>query len=616
MLNRIPGYMLNKILGKEIARYVSKHRFLMICAILPACVAAFMIAAQAEMLPSLIDNGMSADTGPAPLTIKLPVWNSDPDSAFPVKIIEKEIIEEESSNSLLVLLSIYLVATVMFKSIATYMSDLAAAAFSNRAIRSLRIDLYNKYISLDQGFYHKHKIGSLISRSTADLTLMQVSISNIIIGFVQHPLTALFLFIVALKNNYKLTLIVLVTVPAILWLIKLFGRKVKKHSIRVQDATADVTSAYQETLLCLKVVQGFCTSEIHTEKFSKLADFLYKKTMHWNRWLRGMGPMMDTVVFTVGPAVLIAGKIYFNHSLGDLIGLFFALSRMYSPVKSLAKINADLKTLQGATERVFGIMNTKPVIVEKEDAYILPSHKKTIEFKDVAFSYKKESPILKEINFKVRAGEMIAFVGSTGAGKSTLMDLLPRFYDVTQGSIMIDGLDIRDVTVESLRKQIGIVSQEVLLFHDTILNNIACTSNDIDMDSVIKAATAAHAHGFIMEQSMQYETVVGDRGSLLSGGQKQRISIARAILTNPSILILDEVASALDAESEELIQKSIESLKGKCTIFAVAHRLSTIRNADRIFVLEKGRIVESGTHAELIKKSGRFKQLYDMQFQA
>jgi ABC-type multidrug transport system fused ATPase/permease subunit len=211
---------------------------------------------------------------------------------------------------------------------------------------------------------------------------------------------------------------------------------------------------------------------------------------------------------------------------------------------------------------------------------------------------------------------MIAFVGSTGAGKSTLMDLIPRFYDVQEGQILIDGIDIRDVTLESLRKQIGIVSQEVLLFHDTILNNINCTGTFSDMNTITAAAVSAHAHNFIMDQPGEYNTVVGDRGSLLSGGQKQRISIARAILVNPSILLLDEVASALDAESEELIQKSIESLKGRCTIFAIAHRLSTIRNADRIFVLENGEIVESGTHKELMDKNGRFRQLYDMQFHA
>jgi ATP-binding cassette, subfamily B, bacterial MsbA len=613
--------MLNRLLGKEIAGYVKRYKLLMFFAILPACIAAILTAAPAEILPDFIDNmskGMSRDmpkvNEPVPFSLKLPVW--DKDSSFPIKLTKIEIVEGKTSNSLLILLSIFIVISVIIKSFALYLSELTAAAFTNRAINDLRMDLYNKFTNLHLSFYHEYKIGELISRSTADLTLMQASISNIIIGLVQYPLTALFLLLSALKLNYKLTLVVMIITPLIVWVTWIFGIKIKKHSARVQDATAKVTSAYQETLLCLKVVQGFCTLENHAVKFKKLTDFLYKKTMHWNRWIRATPLIMDAIAFTVLPVILIAGKTYFNLTLGELIGLFFALSRAYSPVKNLSKVSNDIKTLQGATERVFGIINTKSEIAEKENAIVLPRHNRSIEFKDVCFSYKNSKPILKNVSFKINAGEMIAFVGSTGAGKSTLMDLIPRFYDVKEGQILIDGTDIRDVTLESLRRQTGIVSQEVLLFHDTIMNNINCAGSAADVNAVIAAASAAHAHTFIMDQPKQYETVVGDRGSLLSGGQKQRISIARAILTNPSILLLDEVASALDAESEELIQKSIESLKGRCTIFAVAHRLSTIRNADRVFVLENGEIVESGTHKELMLKNGRFRQLYDMQFHA
>lgn len=605
--------MLDRILGKDIAFYVRQHRVMVHCAIMLTAIAAIFVVVPAYLIIPFVDKGMSG--GSDPVAWKIPWMAFESGSLFSLHRTEKVLVENISPNMLLVILTVIAFFSVLFKSIAFYLSGLAAASFSNRAIKTLRTDLFDKFMSLSQGFYNKHKAGVLISRSTADLTVMQSSIANITIGFVQHPLTALVFLIFLLFTNWELTLIVFITAPVIVGLIRLFGRKVKKHSTRVQDATADVTSSYQETLLCLKVVQGFCTDGIRSEKFRELADQLYRRVMHWNRWNLGLGPMMDTTVFLILPAVLLFGKIYFNHTLGELLSMFYAFSRAYSPVKNLAKINNDLKTLQGATQRVFGIIKTVSDIKEKPGAVVLPRHRESLEFRDVEFSYDGDGPILENISFRVKAGEMVAFVGSTGAGKSTLIDLIPRFYDVTKGEILIDGIDIRDVTINSLRKQIGIVSQEVLLFNDTIANNISCNSSEIEMEKITSAAKAAHAHNFISKQPHGYETMVGDRGTLLSGGQKQRIAIARAVVTKPAILLLDEVASALDAESEELIQKSIETLKGKQTIFIVAHRLSTIRNTDKIFVLENGRIVESGNHKELMGLNGRFRQLHDMQFQ-
>jgi ABC-type multidrug transport system fused ATPase/permease subunit len=260
-------------------------------------------------------------------------------------------------------------------------------------------------------------------------------------------------------------------------------------------------------------------------------------------------------------------------------------------------------------------MKTVPDIKDKPGAKPLPRHTESVEFRNVTFYYQSGTPVLKNISFHVKRGEMVAFVGSTGAGKSSLLDLIPRFYDVTDGAILIDGIDIRDVTIDSLRRQIGIVNQEVILFYDTIANNISLGSLAFNTESISKAAKTAYAHEFITKQPKGYETIVGDRGTLLSGGQKQRIAIARAILTNPSILLLDEIASALDAESERYIQDAIEALRKEITIFVVAHRLSTVRKADMIFVLEEGRIVESGSHNDLMDLNGRFRQLYDMQFQ-
>lgn len=604
--------MLNAVLGKDIADYVRGHRVLIGCAIILTAISAVFAVVPAYLLPSFADQAMKS--GSDPTVFKIPWLTFDSGSIFSWHRTERVLIENISPNRLLILLAILASLSVIFKSITIYLSQLAAAAFSNKAIMSLRINLFNKYIALPLGFYHKHKTGTLVSRSTADLTVMQERIANIVIGLVQHPFTALVFLIFLLLMNYKLTLLVFLLTPLIIGLIRLFGRKVKKHSTRVQDAMALVTSAYQETLLLLKVIQGFCITRDQSEKFRSLTLQLYKKVMRWNRWHLGLGPFMDSTLIMIIPAVFIIGKMYFHNTFGELIAMFYAFSGVYAPIKNLAKVNNELRTLQGATERVFDIIKTTPDIKEQPGALVLPRLKNAIMFNEVTFSYGPNVPVLKNISLRIKAGEMVAFVGSTGAGKSTLLDLVPRFYDVTSGSITVDNVDIRHVTLDSLRQQIGVVSQEVLLFHDSIANNIRCGSPEKDIKQIQEAARSAHAHDFIMAQPIGYDTVVGDRGTLLSGGQRQRIAFARAILMDPTILLLDEVAAALDAESEGLIEETIKKLKGKQTILVVAHRLSTVREADRIYTIEGGSIVESGTHEELLKWNGRFRQLYDMQF--
>ncbi|MGD2127076.1 MAG: ABC transporter ATP-binding protein [Desulfobacteraceae bacterium] len=604
--------MLDRILGEDIAFYVRAHRALLICSILLTAASALFVVVPAYLLQPFIDEGMK--TGADPATWKIPWLAITWEGGFSWQRTELVLVDNISPNRLLILLTFIAFLSVLLKSMTIYVSQLAAAAFSNRAILSLRTDLFDKFVSLPLGFYHKRKAGELISRSTADLTVMQGSIAHILIGLVEHPLTALAFLIYLCLMNFRLTLLVFVAVPVIVGLVRLFGRKVKKHARRVQDALSYVTAAYQEMLVCLKVIQGYCMNEGESKKFRMLAHKLYKSVMRWNRWQLGLGPMMDSTVFLILPGVLIIGKVYFHHTLGELVSMIYAFSRVYSPLKNLARVNNELRSLQGATERVFGIVKTIPDIQDRPEAKLLPRHREAIEFRGVNFAYEPGALVLQDISFRIEAGEMVAFVGSTGAGKSTLLDLVPRFYDVTSGSITIDGIDIRGVTLSSLRGQISTVSQEILLFHDTIANNINGAGRS--MEEVIEAAKAAHAHDFIMAQPAGYESVVGDRGTLLSGGQRQRIAIARAILADPSILILDEAASALDAESERFIQQAIEKLRGGRTILVAAHRLSTIREADRIYVLEGGRILESGTREDLMAQNGRFRQLHDIQFRA
>lgn len=606
--------MLDYILGKDLAHYVKAHRGLLICSLVLTGLSTLFVVIPVYLIQPFIDEGMKS--GIDPVTWKIPWVALHFEGGFSWNRTEVVLLEGVSPNRLVFVLASIAFLSMLIKSVIGYVSELASAAFSNRAIRSVRMDLFGKFVSLPLGFYHKEKTGELISRSTADLTVMQERISNILIGLIQYPLTAVVFLAFLLFSNYTLTLLVFLAFPLIVGPVRLFGRKVKKHASRIQENTSYVTAAYQETLLCLKVVQGFFMSETEAKRFQDLANRLYKSVMRWCRWNLGLGPILDSIAFLVLPGLFVVGKVYFHHSLGELIALMYAFQRLYAPVRNLAKMNNELRTLQGSTERVFGIMRTTPSIRDDQGAIELPRHRQSIEFKDVSFSYEGGAAVLQEVSFSIRAGEMVAFVGSTGAGKSTLLELIPRFYDVTSGSITIDGTDVRQGTLGSLRRQISTVSQEVLLFHDTIAHNIRYARPDAGLEEVMQAAKAAYAHDFILAQPQGYDSLVGDRGTLLSGGQRQRIAIARAILANPSILILDEAASALDAESEQLVEASIDALRGGRTILVAAHRLSTVRKADRIYVLEGGRIVESGTREDLLDLKGRFRQLHDIQFSA
>ena len=606
--------MIERILGKDIYRYIKAYKGLIFLSILLTAFASVSVVVPAYLLKPFIDKGMISDEDK--VSWKIPWIELSLKDEISISKSEKTIVDNISPNLLLIIITIIAFLSVLFRAGFTYLGQLCGAAFSNRAIMRLREDLFNKFLSLSHSFYHRQKIGELISRATADITVMQERIANIIIGLVQYPIMALVFLVYLLFMNWIITLIVIITAPMISFFIRLFGRKVKKHSRMVQEVTSQLTSMYQEAILCLRIIQGFCMERKVSDNFKEKAHELYRRVMHWNRWFLGIGPFMDSTVFLIIPGVFILGKSYFHHTLGELISMVYAFSQVYSPFKNLARLNSEIKTLHGATERVFNILNTPTEIKEHPNAKPLGRHRESIEFINVSFSYNGKEEVLKGISFKIRAGEMAAFVGSTGSGKSTLLSLIPRFYDVTSGSIRIDGVDIRDVTLQSLRRQIGLVSQDVLLFHDTIANNIGFGTFDFDMKDIEKAAKMAYAHGFILDQPKGYETIVGDRGTLLSGGQKQRIALARALMVNPSILLLDEAASALDSESERMIQETIESLKGKITILVVAHRLSTIKGADIIFVLEEGRIVESGNMDELLQKGGRFRQLYNIQFES
>lgn len=603
--------IITKILGKEITKYVKGHTALVIGTLIFTSLASLFAIVPAYLLKPFVDLGMSANTDR--LTWEIPWIHLNPNAFWGIELIRKPILVEVQQKTVLFVLSAVALGAVLIRSLCSYLGSLLGAKFSVKVVNKIRTDLYQKFLTLHIGFYHRTKIGELVGRANADLSVMQGKISEILTGLIEYPVTAAAFLGYLLYMNYKLTITMFILAPVFIGILKLFGRKVKKHSERVQEALSELSQRYHEGITCIKIIQGFSKEQIELNKFQQEVESLYKKIMKWYRWNLGLGPFMDSVAFLAIPGILILGRVLFEHTLGEIVSIAFAFSRLYAPVKKLSMINNNLKTLQGAMKRVFEILNTTPLISEPISPIHLPSTRKSLEFRDVWFGYKPGKPVIKGIDLKIEAGSMVAIVGSTGAGKSTLLDLIPRFYDVDKGSILFDGVDIRDIPLKELRKQIGIVTQDTILFHDTIENNIKYGAQDKSLEEVIKVAKMALAHDFIMAQPNGYNTIIGDRGLMLSGGQRQRLAIARALIVEPSLLLLDEAASSLDAESERMIQETLESLRGKLTIIVVAHRLSSIVNSDLIVVLEDGKIVEMGSKDRLLSRNGRFKHLYSLQ---
>jgi len=411
----------------------------------------------------------------------------------------------------------------------------------------------------------------------------------------------------------------MLVVPLSVGFIILLGRKQRKRSKRIQEKMADVTSILQESISGIRVVKAFAMEKFEVAKFwQKTKEYLRAYLRFEAVGLLGP-PLVELLGVVVAVIILLYGgyEIWVRNSLDParfIIFLAASLSLM-KPIKRLSHANNTIQQGIAAAERIFKILDTKPEIKNEENAILLPEIRHSLAFKNVSFAYDNEGEVLKNINLEVRVGEVVAFVGPSGAGKSTLMDLIPRFYDPSEGVIEIDGVDIRRIEIHALRKLMGIVTQETFLFNDTVYNNIAYGKEDALESEVIRAAKAANAHDFVMAMPQGYETIIGERGVKLSGGERQRLAIARAILRNPAILIFDEATSALDTESELLVQGAIERLLRGRTTFVIAHRLSTIKNADRIVVLEEGKIVEIGKHEDLVNRGGLYKRLYDLKFQ-
>ena len=482
-----------------------------------------------------------------------------------------------------------------------------------RVVMDIRNQLYRHLHKLSLDFFDSSRTGELISRITNDVAIIESSISRVAINVLVQPVKTVILLFFLFRFSPELTLIVMVGFPLIVLPIQYCGRRIKKNSRRIQSKMADLTSILQETLSGIRVVKAFSMQNHEIEKFETENRNLFLFARRIIRLLHAVRPFIELIGGISISFVIIYGFKVLDLGLQDIFGFAAAFFMMYEPIKKMSQLNANIQRGIGASEQIFEILDTAPTITNAPNAKEAGELQQAVSFNNVCFSYGSEQ-VLSDINLDINKGEIVALVGPSGAGKTSIANLLLRFYDPDSGSITIDGDDLRDVTLESLRAQIGIVTQETILFNDSVRANIAYGTPDMPLEEIAGAAKAANAHDFIMKMPQQYETAIGERGMTLSGGQRQRIAIARAILKNPPLLILDEATSALDTESERLVQTAIDNLMRERTVLVIAHRLSTIKHADKIVVLESGKIVQQGDHDQLLEQGGLYKKLYDMQF--
>lgn len=530
-------------------------------------------------------------------------------------VVDKVLAEKNMYMLNLVVISILVVFLV--RGFATYGQTYTMSYIGQRVIIDIREAMFKHLQRLDQAYYDRRKTGVIMSNLTNDVAALQSAIVDNLVSFITEGVTLIGSLVSMLYLDWKLTLVTLVIVPVVLGIINIFGKRLRIAGHDVQGRIADITSLLQETISGARVVRSFAREGYEVQRFERENQRNFRAVMRATKLTSLLSPLVEfsaaiavTVILWYGGYSVVTGAI----TAGSLIAFLIYAINLSNPVKRLSQVYGNIQKAMAAGDRVFAILDTKPEVVEKTNAIVLPEVDGRVRFDHVSFSYDGEKKALDDFSLDVPAGRVVAIVGPSGAGKTTIANLLPRFYDATEGAITVDGIDVRDVTFQSLREQIGVVPQETMLFNATIKDNILYGRLDGTDKEVYAAAKAANALEFIERLPEGMDTLVGERGSSLSGGQRQRIAIARAILKNPKILILDEATSALDTESEKLVQEALERLMQGRTAFVIAHRLSTIKNADQIVVLREGKLVESGTHDELLAAGGLYQHLYSVQF--
>ena len=529
-----------------------------------------------------------------------------------------DMIQINGASFTLMLLGLFLVVMTFFKTFCYFASSAVMIPLRTGVVRDIRVMVYDKVIRLPLGFFSEERKGDIIARMSGDVGEIENSVTSSLDMLVKNPILIIAYFTTLLVISWQLTLFTLLVVPLMGWVMGTVGKKLKRQSLEAQAKWSDTMSQLEETLGGLRIIKAFIAENKMMNRFLKCSNEFREATNKVATRQALAHPMGEFLGTTMIVIVLWFGGslILSSHSSIDASTFMVYLTILYSvinPLKEFSKAGYNIPKGLASMERVDKILKAENKIVEIPDPKPLNGLKEKVEFRDISFSYDGKKEVLQHINLTVPKGKTVALVGQSGSGKSTLVDLLPRYHDVQEGAITIDGVSIKDVRISDLRSLIGNVNQEAILFNDTFFNNIAFGVENATMEQVIEAAKIANAHDFIMEKEDGYHTNIGDRGSKLSGGQRQRISIARAILKNPPILILDEATSALDTESERLVQEALERLMKTRTTIAIAHRLSTIKNADEICVLYEGEIVERGKHEELLAKNGYYKRLNDMQ---
>jgi subfamily B ATP-binding cassette protein MsbA len=514
-----------------------------------------------------------------------------------------------------------LVGATLIKGVCDYLGTYLVNYAGYGLTTDLRNSLYKKVLARSISFFSRYPTGTLISTIVNDIEKVQFALSTVMAEFLQQFFTLIFIAGVVVITGRKLSWILLLFIPFVIFSSGKIGRRVRQTTRKGQDKLAEIQNILHETITGNRIVKAFSMEKWENVRFVQAAKKLFRANLRSVRAQALSSPLMDIIGAIAIALLLKLGRDQIKHGAFDEPGFLvfiIAVFRLYDPIRKFALFNNSFQQAVGASSEIFRFMDEEDEIKERKGATVLPPFRDRVRFENVSFSYGENNgnsnAILREINLEVRAGEIVAVVGSSGAGKSTLVQLIPRFFDVASGRVTVDGQDIRNVTLASLRAQIGIVTQETILFNDTVRNNIAYGQPGVGDDLVVSAAQAALAHDFIQKMPEGYNTIIGEKGVRLSGGERQRIAIARALLKNAPILILDEATSALDNESEALVQSALQNLMRGRTVFVIAHRLTTIRHVDRIVVLENGHITDSGTHDDLLTRLGTYRKLYELQF--